>query len=148
MKITRTHRGIYGFIRQGDKVLLIVKKRGPYTGMYDLPGGSPEPGESEEETLKREIQEETGCTPLDYSGRQEQTVIFTNYAEKNGRPGCLQHTGILYRCHIEGKPDETISDLDSDGALWIKIDDLTPQNTTPLTFVCLDMYKDSINFPK
>ncbi len=141
MEFTRTHRGIYGFIRQDDKVLLIVKKRGPYTGMYDLPGGSPEPGESEAETLKREIQEETGCALTDYSDRQEQIVIFTNYTEKDGHPGCLRHTGILYQCRIEGTPDEGISDLDSDGALWIKISDLTPQNTTPLTFVCLDMYK-------
>ncbi len=141
MEITRTHRGIYGFIRQGDKILLIVKKRGPYTGMYDLPGGSPEPEETEEETLKREIQEETGCILLDYSERNEQTVIFSNYTEKDGRSGCLKHIGILYQCSVEGRPDEGISDLDSDGALWIKIADLTPQNTTPLTFVCLDVYK-------
>ncbi len=141
MEVTRTHKGIYGFIRQNDKILLIIKKRGPYTGMYDLPGGSPEPEETEEETLKREIQEETGCLLLNYSDRQEKTVIYTNYNEKNGHPGCMQHTGILYRCSVEGMPDEGISDLDSDGAVWINISDLTPQNATPLTFVCLDVYK-------
>ena len=54
--VTRIHRGIYGVIRREGKILLIRKKRGPYTGLFDLPGGSPEKGESEERTLARELE--------------------------------------------------------------------------------------------
>ena len=59
--ITKTHFGVYGSIVKDGKILLIKKSRGPYTGLYDLPGGSQEQGESHLETLKREIMEETGC---------------------------------------------------------------------------------------
>ena len=41
--VTRSHKGVYGIIRKGNQILLIRKARGPYTGLYDLPGGSPEP---------------------------------------------------------------------------------------------------------
>ena len=59
MKDTR-HLGVYGVIINDNKVLLIKKSRGAYTGQYDLPGGSIEHGEKPSETLKREIMEETG----------------------------------------------------------------------------------------
>ena len=140
-KITRTHKGIYGYIEQDNKVLLIIKKRGPYTGMYDLPGGSPEVGESEEETLKREIMEETGCALIEYKNRHEQIVTFDNFTEDNGKNGYLVHTGILFQCQISGNPDINISDLDSNGALWFSKKDLNSQNATPLVLFCIGYYK-------
>lgn len=38
------HFGIYGIAlnKNRDKILLVKKTRGPYTGLYDLPGGTPE----------------------------------------------------------------------------------------------------------
>lgn len=139
-EITRTHRGIYGYIENGDSVMLIIKKRGSYTGMYDLPGGSPEPGETETETLAREIKEETGCDLANYKNRQEKIVIFNNFVEDDGRPGCLRHTGILFECQTKGNPDQTISDLDSNGALWIKKTELNAQNATPFVLICAGLY--------
>jgi ADP-ribose pyrophosphatase len=65
--ITKTHFGIYGAAVKNGKILLIKKTRGPYTGMYDLPGGSQENGESYFDTLKRELKEETGCTADRYT---------------------------------------------------------------------------------
>ena len=55
-----THLGVYAIIRQNRKFLLIKKARGPYTGMFDLPGGKIEFGETPEQTLVREVAEETG----------------------------------------------------------------------------------------
>lgn len=137
---TRTHRGIYGYITKDDKVMLIIKKRGPYTGMYDLPGGSPEKGETEEETLEREIKEETGCKLLTYKDRQEHMVIFEDFIEDDGRPGCLHHTGVLFNCNVSGTPDKTISDLDSNGALWIDKSSLNKKNATPFVLLCRNIY--------
>lgn len=139
-EITRTHKGIYGYIENNNQVMLIIKKRGPYTGMYDLPGGSPEAGETEVETLKREIKEETGCDLADFNNRREKIVIFENFIEDDGRPGCLQHTGILFDCRISGIPDRTISDLDSNGALWINKSELNTSNATPFVLICAGMY--------
>ncbi len=139
-EVTRTHRGIYGYIENNNQVMLIIKKRGPYTDMYDLPGGSPEPGESELETLAREINEETGCILADHQNRQERVVVFDEFVEDDGRPGCLVHTGILFKCKIKGNPDRTISDLDSNGALWIKKSELNRKNATPFVLICAGMY--------
>ena len=138
--VTRTHKGIYAYIGQDDQVMLIKKKRGPYTGMYDLPGGSPENGETEAETLKREIKEETGCNLLSFENRQQKIVVFDDFMEDDGQPGCLVHTGVLFDCKVDGKPDQTISDLDSNGALWIKKSELSPKNATPFVLICMDLY--------
>lgn len=135
-EVTRTHKGIYGYISQGDKVMLIVKKRGPYTGMYDLPGGSPETGETEAETLKREIKEETGCDLQSYDNRRQKMVVFDDFTEDDGRAGCLVHTGVLFDCKVAGTPDKTISDLDSNGAVWINKSTLNHKNATPFVLLC------------
>ncbi len=138
--VTRTHRGIYGYIERDGAVLLIVKKRGPYTGMYDLPGGSPETGETEAETLAREIGEETGCNLINYTNRREQQVVFDAFVEEDGRSGCLVHTGVLFDAAVDGVPDDTISDLDSNGALWIQKSDLNEQNATPFVLLCAGLF--------
>ena len=54
------HRGIYGILVRDNQLLLVRKSRGPYSGLLDLPGGKPEPGESDSEALIREWKEETG----------------------------------------------------------------------------------------
>lgn len=54
------HIGVYGLIIENNNIALIKKCNGPYTGKLDLPGGSFEFGETPEETLKRELKEETG----------------------------------------------------------------------------------------
>lgn len=53
-----SHVGVYGICIKNNAVLLIKKSRGPYKGMYDLPGGRMESGETIEEGLKREFMEE------------------------------------------------------------------------------------------
>lgn len=45
-----------------DKVLLIQRARKPYFGMWSLPGGRLEAGETAEQAAEREIREEVGLT--------------------------------------------------------------------------------------
>jgi NADH pyrophosphatase NudC (nudix superfamily) len=47
-------------IRCADQLLFAVRARQPGKGMLDLPGGFTDPGESLEQALRREIQEELG----------------------------------------------------------------------------------------
>lgn len=54
------HFGVYGLWRHEGHLVLVHKTRGPYTGLLDLPGGSPEADETREQTLARELREETG----------------------------------------------------------------------------------------
>lgn len=43
-----------------DRVLLIQRARAPWSGMWSLPGGRLEPGETAEQAAEREILEEVG----------------------------------------------------------------------------------------
>ena len=49
-----------GIVMMGGRVVLIKRGREPFKGMYALPGGIVEYGESVEECVVREIEEETG----------------------------------------------------------------------------------------
>ncbi len=51
----------------GDEPRLLLGKRAAgrayYPGVWDVPGGHREPGETDEQTLVRELEEELGVTP-------------------------------------------------------------------------------------
>lgn len=85
------HLGVYGLIIEDGKILLIKKANGPYKGKLDLPGGSIEFGEKPEDTLKREIEEETGIMIDKYTLFDANSVInlYLNIKE--------QHMGIFYK---------------------------------------------------
>ena len=52
--------GVYGVVRDGDKLLLVVQTEGAYANRFDLPGGGIEFGETIEQALHREFLEEIG----------------------------------------------------------------------------------------
>lgn len=49
-------------INKENKILLVKRKFPPKKGYWDVPGGFIEPGESAEESLKRELKEELGIS--------------------------------------------------------------------------------------
>ncbi len=52
------------FVRRGDELLLILKKRGLGAGKINGPGGRIDPGETPQQCAVREVQEELGVTPI------------------------------------------------------------------------------------
>jgi len=141
--VTRSHKGVYGIIRKGNEILVIRKARGPYTGLYDLPGGTPEDGETPEQTITREIKEETNCDLISCTNKREKTIFFSQFTKASGKTGCLQHTGILFDVTVRGEPTTQGDGLDSNGAEWIDADALSSQNATP--FVLIGCGKAVIN---
>ena len=79
---------VQGVVTGPEGVLLAVRVdlRG-----WELPGGNPDPGESESAALAREIAEETGL-------RVEVGALSGTYH----RSGFLAHTARVYRCHVVG----------------------------------------------
>lgn len=133
--VTKTHFGVYGSVIENGKILLIKKARGPYTGLYDLPGGSPEQGETYMETLKREILEETGCLVIKAENGCFKSIIFSDFTAASGEKGVLQHNAVLYDVQIKGTPKTTGDGLDSNGAIWVDIEKLNKENATPYALI-------------
>jgi len=100
------------FIRCGEEVLLIRKKRGIGAGKINGPGGHLEPGETALEAAVRETQEELRVTPLDLKMMGELSFQFVD--ESTGRDqqcddgisGAL-HTVVFLAEGYEGEPVET-----------------------------------------
>ena len=60
------------FIRDGDRVLLVRRRKPPNEGLYNAPGGKNEPHEDPYEAVLREVHEESG---LRIRGPQLRAVI-------------------------------------------------------------------------
>ena len=133
--ITKTHFGVYGVCRAENKILLIKKARGPYTGLYDLPGGSQEKNETFEETLIREIKEETNFSVTHITNQRKAIVIFSDFTPQSGEKGVLEHKAILFDIAVKGEISQSGDGLDSNGAVWVDIDLLSDQNATPYALI-------------
>jgi 8-oxo-dGTP diphosphatase len=73
------------FLVQGDKILLAMKKRGLGHGLWNGAGGKLEPGETIEQAMIRECQEEIGVTPLEYHKVAELDFLMDSDSEEPWR---------------------------------------------------------------
>jgi ADP-ribose pyrophosphatase YjhB (NUDIX family) len=129
--VYNSHFAVYALIVNAakDSALLIKKSLGCYTGLYDLPGGSMEPHELLEETLCREVQEETDCTVTSFS---QLCTLST-----------LRHIGTIYLADITGTPRAHATGLDdSAGCVWIPFKDITLRNSAPFVVDAVKAYMD------
>ncbi len=136
--IHKSHFGVYAVIINNDhsKILLIKKARGPYTGLYDLPGGSMEDGELLDETLIREVKEETNCTVTTYRQIGAYSTAF-EYKLDDGTDVHFRHIGVLYDVTIDGTPNINGDRQDSHGCIWMTMNDIDEKTITPLAKVFL-----------
>lgn len=141
MTYIHSHFGVYALITNPkEKSLLLIKKaRGPYTGMYDLPGGSPEPTELLEETLYREVKEETGCDIVD---AQQLGGISARFSyKKDSEDALLRHLGVIFDVKISGTPKMEADGEDSNGCVWLERDALNNKNATPFVLEAIAKLK-------
>lgn len=111
------HLGIYGVLQQDKQILAIKKRRGVYTGLWDLPGGTPEFFETFEETLEREFLEETGLHVENY------TFLTNLLSVKSFGNTILRHVGLIYLINsYSGTLKRDTDDKDSDGGSFIALD--------------------------
>ncbi|WP_336771443.1 NUDIX hydrolase [Paenibacillus sp. MMO-58] len=137
------HIGVYGICMVNEKILVIRKSLGPYSGQFDLPGGRLEVSESLEQGLKREFNEETGfkVKELNNIGVCDFSVLWTLQDDSTE---FVHHIAILYEVIVAGIIGEAVVQFDgqdSNGYDWISIDEVTPINSSPLVQQAIEWFR-------
>jgi 8-oxo-dGTP diphosphatase len=106
-----------GAVVRDDTGRLLLVRRGtePGRGLWSVPGGRVEPGESAAEAVVREVEEETGLQVV--VGRLVGTV------ERDG-PGGVVYVIEDFEAHVEESPAPRAGD-DADEARWCTADEVT-----------------------
>lgn len=106
-------------VDQGS-VFLARRRYGSLAGYWEFPGGKVEPGETPEQALSREIQEELGVQSSvgEYFGESE------HRSTRGGGPVKL----VFYRCTLKGIPQPGAA---HDALAWVAIEDLLKYTVPP-----------------
>ncbi len=114
----------YAILAHSGRVLLLQLR---HSGKYQLPGGGIEVGERIEDTLKREVREETGIE-ITVGPLVDFAEIFFIYDPS----GKAYHGLLLYfLCHpttFELLDDDQVDDDAAEKPRWVEIDTLRPQD--------------------
>jgi len=139
IKMRRTHLGVYGIAKYDNKLLLIKKSEGPYMGLFDLPGGGLEFGETPEQTLVREMKEETGINVTNYKLSFCDSLCLWHNATSDKSTVELHHIGIFYEITVDSLVDVKAEPdgLDSHGALWFDLLDGDREMLAPFAKMAL-----------
>ena len=111
-------------ILRGGKVLIVRRARKPALGVYTLPGGVVEAGETLEDAVKREVREETALEiePVTLAGHRE--VIIRD------AQGRAERHFVIMSFASRWLSGETQLNDELDEARWISPGELTGLKTT------------------
>lgn len=90
------------YLEKGNKIMLAMKKRGFGEGRYNGVGGKVEPGETIEQALIRESQEEINVTPINFEKMAD--INFDEFYK--GKPTNM-HVHIFIASKWSGEPTES-----------------------------------------
>ena len=113
--LVRPTVGVGAVIFRGDDVLLIRRGKEPFLGMWSIPGGRLQFGESLETAVRREVREETGLemTQVEFLG------VFEALPEEVG--GAAHMVLIDYMAEWAG--GEPVAGDDAAAAEFVSIDE-------------------------
>lgn len=101
-------------------LLVAIRGQDPGKGTWDIPGGFAEPGETAEQTLYREVQEELGVQIISHE-------YFASAPNIYPYRGVVYHTtDLVFRCQID-HPDRIQAADDIADIHYVPILDLKPE---------------------
>ena len=109
---------VAAIIKQDDAILATQRGYGEFKDWWEFPGGKIEQGETPEEALVREIQEE-----LDANITVIRPVVDVSYD--------YPEFHLDMRCHLCELTDETVTLLEHEAAKWLSHSDLNTVNWLP-----------------
>jgi 8-oxo-dGTP diphosphatase len=122
-----------------EKYLLIQRKKQPYTGLWALPGGKWEFGESLVEAILRELNEETGLQPSFSNLR----AIVNCRLLPRGQQDQGRHY-LLFVCMLSA-PLGAAQEQQEGSVAWFSAHELDQMNATesmvPTDYLILDRYR-------
>lgn len=107
------------FLKKGNQILLAMKKRGFGSDRYNGVGGKIEAGETLEQALLRETQEEITVTPMNYW-----KVAEHNFMQQEGDEPWRMYVHAYLCDEWHGEPSET----DEMRPEWFNIEDIPYDN--------------------
>ncbi len=119
--------GVAALTLRGREVLLVERGKAPARGLWGLPGGAVEVGETLEEGVAREVLEETSVVikPV------ELLTIFNSINRDD--EGKVRTHFILFEYFCEYVSGDVVAGDDAPDARWVSIDDLDSINIMKFT---------------
>lgn len=134
--------GVGAVIFESDRVLLVRRVKAPLAGEWSLPGGAVELGETLEEAIVREVNEEAGLhvTPL-------QAVKAFDHIDRDAEGRIRFHYVLVdFLCRIEAENGKYVLETaplqpgsDVSDARWVPVEGLGMSNEFPLTRRALEV---------
>ena len=131
----RFRLGVYGIATSKNKIILVKRTSGIHEGLWHLPGGGVEWGETPEETLRREFLEEVGL-----SFRNWKWHANLSYCQNGKDP--WHHIGLVYQVRGLQKAQNG-----TDIFQWFSISEISTEILTPFAKDCVNFLKQKINLP-
>jgi ADP-ribose pyrophosphatase YjhB (NUDIX family) len=101
------------------RLLLVRRGRPPAVGLWSVPGGRVEPGETDEQAVRREVREETGLTVA--------VDRLVGRVRRPGLAGTIYDIGD-YACTVTG--GTLVAGDDAAEARWVDVAELRALSTT------------------
>jgi mutator protein MutT len=117
--------GVGAVMFEGDKVVLVRRGQPPLDGQCTLPGGMVEVGETIEQALIREVEEETG-----WIVRVVKQVALFDFIEKDAR-GRIRYHYILADFLCQRTEGDLMAGSDAKEVRLVPLDELADYQLTP-----------------